>query len=115
MCRIMIPCVALALLALCQPAFSRTRTGSPSCWKAHEVRCACPVCARFSRGYLNHVFRSKDMLGGSLLTLHNMHYFQRLMVEIREAIAAGTFGDLRRRVHEAYPQTEPGKRPRPRD
>lgn len=79
-----------------------------------DPRCACPVCAKFSRGYLHHVFRSKDYLGGSLLSLHNMHYFQRLMEEIRESIAAGTFEALRRRIHAAYPRTEPGPRPRPR-
>jgi len=79
-----------------------------------DATCRCPVCTRHHRGFLHHVFRSGDHLAGSLLTLHNMHYFQRLMQEVREAIEAGTFETLRRRIHAAYPLKSPGIRPRPR-
>jgi tRNA-guanine family transglycosylase len=61
------------------------------------------------------VVRTGDSLGGSLLTLHNLHFFQRLMEAVQEAISGGTFADLRRRIHEAYPDKVPGRRPRPRE
>ena len=51
-----------------------------------EENCACPTCARFSRAYLRHLFATGEMLGMRLCTLHNLHFFQRLMGEIRFAI-----------------------------
>ena len=51
-----------------------------------EENCACPTCARFSRAYLRHLFATGEILGMRLCTLHNLHYFQRLMAEIRFAI-----------------------------
>lgn len=79
-----------------------------------DSACRCPVCARHHRGFLHHVFRSGDHLAGSLLTLHNMYYFQRFMQEMRDAIEAGAFDAFRRRVHAAYPLRSTGARPRPR-
>lgn len=57
--------------------------------------CDCPVCARYSRGYLRHLCTSGEMLAGSLLSIHNLRAFQRLMERMRAAIAAGTFPALR--------------------
>ena len=51
--------------------------------------CPCPACAGYSRAYLHHLFRAKEMLGPILLTTHNVHRYQRLMADLREAIAAG--------------------------
>jgi queuine tRNA-ribosyltransferase len=51
-----------------------------------EENCACPACARFSRAYLRHLFVTGEILGMRLCTLHNLHFFQRLMSEIRSAI-----------------------------
>ncbi len=52
--------------------------------------CPCPVCAGgFARGYLHHLFRSDEMLGPILLTLHNLAHYQRLTAELRQAIEAG--------------------------
>ena len=79
-----------------------------------DPACPCPVCGRLSRGYLNHVFRSGDYLGGALLTLHNMVYFQRLMESIRKAIQEGSLHEVRNRIHAAYPPKESGKRPVPK-
>ncbi len=53
--------------------------------------CSCPTCSNYSRAYLNHVFRSQEMISSMLLTWHNLHYYQDLMQGIRDAIAAGTF------------------------
>lgn len=57
--------------------------------------CPCPVCARYSRAYLHHLFTVKDMLGGRLNTLHNLHYFADLMRRIRLAIRDGSFTRFR--------------------
>ena len=51
--------------------------------------CPCPACAGYSRAYLHHLFRAKEMLGPILLTVHNIHHYQRLMAALREAIAGG--------------------------
>ena len=48
--------------------------------------CRCPVCQRFSRAYLRHLFQSNEMLGVRLNTLHNLWYYGTFMAEIREAI-----------------------------
>ncbi len=55
-----------------------------------EETCDCQACARHSRAYLHHLHRAGEMLGGMLLTWHNLHYYQKLMAGLREAIAADT-------------------------
>ena len=56
-----------------------------------DEACTCPACSNYSRAYLHHVFRSNEMISGMLLTWHNLHYFQEIMADMRDAIAAGTF------------------------
>ena len=56
-----------------------------------EADCSCPACRQFSRAYLHHLFRRNEMLGPMLLTWHNLTYYQRLMAEMRDAIAAQRF------------------------
>lgn len=53
-----------------------------------DPTCGCYTCRHFSRAYLHHLFRSGESLAGRLNTLHNLHYYQVLMQELREAIAA---------------------------
>ncbi|MEM8789457.1 MAG: tRNA guanosine(34) transglycosylase Tgt [Pseudomonadota bacterium] len=53
--------------------------------------CDCPACTGYSRAYLSHVFRAGEMIAGMLLTWHNLHYFQRIMDQMRRAIASGAF------------------------
>ncbi|WP_136635200.1 tRNA guanosine(34) transglycosylase Tgt [Pseudooceanicola onchidii] len=62
--------------------------------------CTCPACRSYSRAYLHHVYRAQEMISGMLLTWHNLHYFQEIMQGMRDAIAAGTFGDWETRFHE---------------
>jgi queuine tRNA-ribosyltransferase len=50
--------------------------------------CACYTCRHFSRAYLHHLHRAGEILGAQLNTIHNLHYYQDLMRELREAIAA---------------------------
>ncbi|MES2664682.1 MAG: tRNA guanosine(34) transglycosylase Tgt [Pseudomonadota bacterium] len=54
-----------------------------------DESCACPCCQGYSRAYLNHVFRSQEIIASMLMTWHNLHYFQELMQGLRDAIAAG--------------------------
>ncbi|MFO0988225.1 MAG: tRNA guanosine(34) transglycosylase Tgt [Alphaproteobacteria bacterium] len=60
-----------------------------------EEGCACPACTRFSRAYLNHLFKAGEMLGPMLLTRHNLQHYQDLMREIRAAIEAGRWAAFR--------------------
>lgn len=52
-----------------------------------DETCACYTCRHFSRAYLHHLFRAGEMLGSMLNTIHNLYYYQKLMSELREAIA----------------------------
>src|SRR3546814_10538337 len=59
-----------------------------------DPRCACPVCATWSRAYLHHLVKAGEMLGAMLMTQHNIHFYQALMQEIRDSIAAGRFASF---------------------
>lgn len=56
-----------------------------------EDGCPCYCCANFSRAYLHHLFAADEMLGPTLLSLHNVAYYLRLMAEARESIRKGAF------------------------
>jgi queuine tRNA-ribosyltransferase len=58
-----------------------------------DETCACYTCRNFSRAYLHHLQRVNEILGARLATLHNLHYYQALMAELRAAIAAGTLSE----------------------
>jgi queuine tRNA-ribosyltransferase len=76
-----------------------TRTGSVVIRNARyaaddepvDVTCPCYTCGHFSRAYLRHLQMSREPLAVTLNTIHNVTHYQRLMSDIREAIAAGTF------------------------
>ncbi|WP_308915215.1 tRNA guanosine(34) transglycosylase Tgt [Jannaschia sp. LMIT008] len=56
-----------------------------------DEACDCPACRGYSRAYLHHVVRSREIVGSMLMTWHNLHYYQWIMDGMRDAIAAGTF------------------------
>ncbi|RMG45102.1 MAG: tRNA guanosine(34) transglycosylase Tgt [Acidobacteria bacterium] len=64
-----------------------------------DEECACPVCRRFSRAYLRHLYTTGNMLGPRAGTIHNLHFYLDLMRRMREAIASGTFDAFRRAFH----------------
>jgi len=64
-----------------------------------DENCDCYTCRNYSRAYLRHLFRCNEILGARLNTIHNLHYYQTLMRNIRDAIAAGGFAGFR---HEFY-------------
>ena len=55
-----------------------------------DPSCTCYTCQNFTRGYLHHLFRCGEILGGMLNTIHNLHFYQTIMAEMRAAIEAGT-------------------------
>ena len=56
-----------------------------------DPACDCPACTGYSRAYLHHLDKCNEMLGPRLNTLHNLHYYQRLMRRMRQAIGQGRF------------------------
>jgi queuine tRNA-ribosyltransferase len=64
-----------------------------------DSTCGCPVCRRYSRAYLHHLFNVKEMLGARLNTIHNLWHFASLVEGVQTAIAAGTFGRFRDEFH----------------
>ena len=67
-----------------------------------EPGCGCYACRNgYSRSYLRHLDRCNEMLAPMLGTLHNLWYYQKLMADMRAAIAGGTFADFRRSFHAA--------------
>ena len=67
-----------------------------------DEECRCPACRSYSRAYLHHVVRAKEIVGSMLLTWHNLHYYGALMAGMREAIMAGGFGSWEATVGEAW-------------
>jgi queuine tRNA-ribosyltransferase len=61
--------------------------------------CACYACKNFSRAYLHHLQRTGEILGARMNTVHNLHYYQQLMQDMREAIETGTFAAFRVQFH----------------
>ncbi|MDR3298791.1 MAG: tRNA guanosine(34) transglycosylase Tgt [Candidatus Accumulibacter sp.] len=64
-----------------------------------DESCGCYTCRHFSRAYLHHLFRVGEILGAQLNTLHNLHYYQTLMRELREAIAADRLASMAADFH----------------
>ena len=59
--------------------------------KPIEEGCGCPACRRYSRAYIRHLLKAKEMLGMRLCVLHNLYFYNTMMEEIREAIEAGRY------------------------
>lgn len=65
-----------------------------------DPQCDCPVCRRYSRAYLRHLFVAEEMLAMRLSVMHNLYFYNNLMQRIRDALDAGTFSDFRREYSE---------------
>ena len=61
-----------------------------------DVRCDCPVCRRYSRAYIRHLFKAEEMLAMRLSVMHNLYFYNSLMLRIRSELDNGTFEDFRR-------------------
>lgn len=62
-----------------------------------EEGCKCPTCQRYSRAYLRHLLKAKEMLGMRLCVLHNLYFYNNLMSEIRDALDKGCFKEYKER------------------
>ena len=60
-----------------------------------DPQCVCPVCRRYSRAYLHHLFKAEEMLAMRLSVMHNLYFYNTLTRRIRDSLDAGTFGDFR--------------------
>ena len=58
-----------------------------------EEGCQCPACRRYSRAYIRHLLKAKEMLGMRLCVLHNLYFYNQMMQEIRDALDEGRFAE----------------------
>ena len=61
-----------------------------------EEGCPCPACRRYSRAYIRHLLKAKEMLGMRLCVLHNLYFYNTMMTEIRDALDEGRFAQYKR-------------------
>lgn len=63
--------------------------------KPIDPQCDCPVCRRYTRSYLHHLFKAEEMLAMRLSVMHNLYFYNKLAERIRDAIDTDTFADFR--------------------
>ncbi len=71
-----------------------------------EEGCQCPACRSYSRAYIRHLLKAKEMLGMRLCVLHNLYFYNTMMEEIREALDQGTFAAYQARKLEGFREGE---------
>ena len=67
-----------------------------------DETCDCPTCKHYSRAYIRHLLKAKEMLGSRLMVLHNLHFYNRMMEEIREAIEQGNYQEYKKKKLEGF-------------
>lgn len=67
-----------------------------------DEECQCPVCRHFSRAYIRHLLKAKEMLGMRLCVMHNLYYYNHLMEEIRDALDEGRFAEYKKMHLEGF-------------
>ncbi|MCR5000530.1 MAG: tRNA guanosine(34) transglycosylase Tgt [Lachnospiraceae bacterium] len=67
-----------------------------------EQGCGCPTCSRYSRAYIRHLLKAKEMLGMRLCVQHNLYFYNTMMKEIRDALDAGDFASYKKRKLEGF-------------
>jgi queuine tRNA-ribosyltransferase len=67
-----------------------------------DALCECHVCKTYSRAYLNHLYRAHEMLGGTLGSMHNLHFIIHLVSRLRQAIIDGNFDEVKKNFLEKY-------------
>ena len=75
--------------------------------KPLDPQCACYTCGNFTRAYLHHLQKVNEILGARLNTLHNLHFYQRLMQRLRAAITAGTLASMAAALGDRHDSGEP--------
>ena len=62
-----------------------------------EEGCQCPACRHYSRAYIRHLLKAKEMLGMRLCVLHNLYFYNKMMEEIRDALDAGVYEEYKKK------------------
>jgi len=75
-----------------------------------DPSCSCYACTNFTRAYIHHLFNANEVLSAILASIHNVHFYLKMMEEIRESIEAGRFMDYKREFLAGYLSEEKGKR-----
>ena len=73
-----------------------------------EEGCRCPACRSYTRAYIHHLFKAREMLAMRLLVLHNLYFYNHLMEEIRDAIEEQRYEKFREDWIETYESGDPG-------
>ena len=71
-----------------------------------EEGCGCPACQRYSRAYIRHLLKAKEMLGMRLCVLHNLYFYNTMMEEIRDALDEGRFAEYKKQKLEGMAASE---------
>ena len=67
-----------------------------------DENCSCPACRNYSRAYIRHLFKAKEMLAMRLCVLHNLYFYNKLMEDIRDAIDKGVYKEFKAKRIEKY-------------
>lgn len=67
-----------------------------------DEACTCPVCRRYTRAYLRHLLKAKEMLGMRLCVIHNLFFYNNLVSEARKAILSNTFSEFKKKTLEGF-------------
>jgi queuine tRNA-ribosyltransferase len=67
-----------------------------------DEECKCPTCSTYSRAYIRHLLKAKEMLGMRLLVIHNLYFYNHMMEEIREAIREKRFKEYKKKKLEGF-------------
>jgi queuine tRNA-ribosyltransferase len=59
-----------------------------------DAECDCPVCRRYTKAYIRHLFKANEMLALRLSVMHNLYFYNSLMAKIREALDTDSFGEF---------------------
>lgn len=65
--------------------------------KPLDSNCDCYVCKNYTRAYVHHLFKARELLGYRLATFHNVYFVHNLVKEIRESIMKGAFEELKKK------------------
>lgn len=68
--------------------------------------CQCPVCRRYTKAYIRHLFKAKEMLAMRLCVMHNLYYFNNMMEEIRNALDNGCFSEYKKQRLEGFKEND---------
>ena len=71
-----------------------------------EEGCGCPACRSYSRAYIRHLLKAKEMLGMRLCVLHNLYFYNTMMEEIRAAIEEGRYASYKKAKLEGFRENE---------